>query len=109
MTPKEEYASYFPNWAVGLDPLPARMADAMVRYVINGIPPGHFLTAVLENNLMGALGRADDENRHLLYEYAVFLRNYAPLGCYGSPAAVRDWIDSGGMVGMERKQSAEDA
>ena len=32
------------------------------RYIEHGIPPGHFLTAVIEKDLCGASERADDEN-----------------------------------------------
>ena len=39
---------------------------------------GHFLTAIVENNLMEACGRADTANTLCLPIYAMYLYNYAP-------------------------------
>lgn len=85
---------------INYDRLPHHMRDAMQRYVEHGIAPGSFLTAVLSNDLMGAMGRADDINRASLYDYAVFLRSNAPIGCWGSPQHVEDWIAEGGLNGL---------
>ena len=74
------------------DYLPGHMRGAMKRYIENRIPPGSFLTAVLSNDLMEACGRADDINRHALFDYCTWLFNYAPRGCYGSPQAVAAWL-----------------
>ncbi len=82
-----------------LSTLPPRMAGAMQRYIERGFPPGSFLEAVLSNDMMGALGRADAENRAALHDYGVFLYSYAPGGCHGSPDKVRDWIKRGGLLG----------
>ena len=38
------------------------MLDRLNAYIDHGEAVGHFLTAVLENNLKEAVGRADDEN-----------------------------------------------
>lgn len=81
--------------------LPDHMQDAMRLYVERGIQPGSFLTAVLSNDLMGALGRADDINLDALPAYGRFLYNDAPCGCYGSADHVRDWIKGGGLAGLE--------
>ncbi len=43
------------------------------------VTPGHFLTAVLSNNLRQACFRADLCNRRNLYVYAYFLENMMPL------------------------------
>ena len=75
------------------------MAEAIVQYVLYGRPPGGFLGAVLENNLREAFGRADDNNRPIVYNYVHLLYNAAPSDCWGSPERVRDWIDAGGMEG----------
>jgi hypothetical protein len=72
-------------------PVP-RMADAVKRYVELGIQPGHFLTALFSNNLMEAIGRADDENAAKLREWCVFVKWELPVGCHGSPAKVSDWM-----------------
>lgn len=74
--------------------IPAYMWGGIERYMVKRIPPGHFLTALFSNDLMGAFGRADDVNRENMHLYCRFLYNYAPLGSYGSPAAVRAWLNS---------------
>lgn len=84
-----------------LDMLPPHMADAMKLYIENGIPPGSFLSAVLSNDLMGALGRADDVNRSALHRYGTFLYSYAPPACFGSPDLFLAWVERGGLAGQE--------
>lgn len=79
--------------------LPSRMWGGMARYLFEGVPPGHFLTAVIENDLREAVARADEENRTLLYEYVLFLYNDCPSGCWGSQAKVTDWLERGGLNG----------
>lgn len=80
--------------------LPAHMQDGARRYIEHGIPPGHFLQAVLRNDFMEAFRRADDVNTECMRDWAVFLSSHAPIGCYGSPEHVADWIKSGGLAGL---------
>jgi hypothetical protein len=72
--------------------VPEQMHDSYVRYLLHGIEPGDFLVAVLANDLREACGRADDDNRKSLYNHVFFLHNYAPMGCWGSPEHVSEWI-----------------
>lgn len=85
--------------------LPEHMRDGMRLYIEKGIPPGSFMTSVLSNDLMGAMGRADHINQNRLFDYCVFLRSHAPIGSFGSPEHVKDWIASGGLEGIN--QAAE--
>jgi hypothetical protein len=79
--------------------LPHHMRSGMKLWIERGIEPGSFLTAVLCNDLMTALGKADDINCHRLFDYGVYLYNYAPSGCYGSPEKVARWLAAGGLLG----------
>ena len=81
--------------------LPEHMRDGMRLYIERGIAPGSFLRAVLSNDLMGAMGRADDVNLKALPAYGRFLYNEAPSLCFGSPEKVADWIKRGGMNAVE--------
>ncbi len=72
--------------------LPGYMLDGLFAHVEERHPTGGFLTALFENDLMLASQKADDTNRHLLWEYATWLFNYAPSGCYGSRKAVTEWL-----------------
>jgi len=73
--------------------IPAYMWGAVERYMVNRIPGGSFLTALFSNDLIEAFARADCENGENMRRYAQFLHNYAPRGSYGSPEAVRSWLN----------------
>jgi hypothetical protein len=47
-------------------------------------PFGSFVTAVLANDLVGALGQADENNRAIIFDYASYLYNEMP-GRSGDP------------------------
>jgi hypothetical protein len=70
-------------------------------YIERGRPTNHFLTALLENDLMTCLGRADGRNRAALDDYCMWLKSYAPGQSYGSRGKVEAWIAAGGMAGRE--------
>ena len=85
------------------------MVDGMRRYVEHGVPPGHFLTALLSNDLKESFNRADDANTAAMRQWVIFLRWELPVGCQGSPAKVRAWIDQGGLRGAtETREVAGD-
>jgi hypothetical protein len=70
-------------------------------YIEEGRPTNHFLTALLENDLMACMGRADDRNLAALKDYCEWLKSFAPGLSYGSPERVAAWIASGGLKGRE--------
>lgn len=74
-------------------PVSASILGSLERYLNYGIMPGGFLTAVLENNLKEACARADYENRGNLYNIVGYIYNYIPYTAWGSPDAVRDFIN----------------
>lgn len=81
--------------------LPDHMQEGMQLWIERGILPGGFLTAVLRNDLMGALGRADSTNIDRLKDYGMFLYNEVPSECFGSDEKVRKWEERGGLRGKE--------
>lgn len=87
----------------GLRLIPPHMRDGVRLYVDRGLPHiqlGHFLTAILSNDFMGAVGRADDENIASLKQWAQLLYSYFPPQAYGSPERVKEWQRSGGARGI---------
>lgn len=60
-------------------------------WITAGVPPGHFLTAVLSNDLREAVARADAENRAALPEIVEWLVSHAPMAAWGGPEVVRRW------------------
>lgn len=83
--------------------IPAYMLESLRLYVTDGIQPGHFLTAVLSNNLIEACKRADSTNLTLLPAYASYLYNDVPSSCWGSPEKVAAWL----AQHAERRRLAE--
>jgi hypothetical protein len=79
----------------GVKRLPEHMRDSVLNYVRHGIPPGHFLTAVLSNDLFEAVDRADDINIRVLADYVRVFYNDCPSACWGSPNNVKAWIERG--------------
>lgn len=72
--------------------IPPHMIPGLLEYLIDGVPPGSFLRAILENNFVHAAIRAEHINQHALFNYAHFLYAHAPVSAWGSPTIVRDWM-----------------
>lgn len=80
------------TYQVDYSKCPSKHMEHGVRlYVEEGISPGSFLKAVLANDFMGAVGRADSSNGELLREWAMFVYNYLPTDCWGSYERVNNW------------------
>ncbi len=85
--------------------IPHYMREGMIRYLLDGIPPGDFMAMVINNDLMGAIVHADQNNAKLLWDYGNFLSNYAPVGSFGYPEAVMDRVAS---FNRKRKELADE-
>ena len=72
--------------------IPRRMGPGIINYIDNHILPGSFLQAVFENNLVDAVGRADQENINNIAAYSNYLYWEAPTACWGSPEKVKKWV-----------------
>ena len=72
--------------------IPPITKDQIDEYVKNRIPPGGFLNAVLSNNLMESFYRADDINRHHMFDIVKYLYNDVPSDCWGSDDKVEAWL-----------------
>ena len=68
------------------------MMDAIYRYIYEGITPGHFLTAIIDNDLREAVGRADKGNMANLPAFVAYFHNEAPRSCWGSPLHRLAWL-----------------
>tara|TARA_Y100000296_G_C5169952_1_gene256732 strand:- start:161 stop:481 length:321 start_codon:yes stop_codon:yes gene_type:complete len=74
--------------------LPLALQYGMKRYLENGSPTGDFLNAVLSNDLLGAVSRADDKNVKLLPEIVRWMHWEIPSNAWGSQEKVKSWEDS---------------
>lgn len=83
------------------DRLPEHMQDGARLYIERGIEPGGFLTAVLENNLTAAFGRADGTNKLRMQDWVEWLYWDIPSPAWGSKEKVTQWIANRGMEGLD--------
>ena len=72
--------------------IPTNVKESLQRYAKQRIPTGDFLRAVLENDLMEAVGRADDFNRYRLFDICSYVYNEMPMSCHGSKEDVKNWL-----------------
>ena len=80
--------------------VPGYMLPGLARYVMYGIKPGSFLKALMENDFLKIVTKADNENKSCLLNWALVVYSYLPMGCCGSPAKVKNWIEKGGLKGI---------
>ena len=74
--------------------LPVGLQDGMQRYIEKGFQTGHFLNAVLSNDLFGAVSRADGTNIKLIPEIVRWMHWEIPSNAWGSQEKVKSWEDS---------------
>lgn len=72
--------------------IPPGTVDCLRGYYLRGIYPSGFLHAVLNNDLTMTCLIADDANRVALVDIVKFLHWQMPVGSWGHPDAVTDWI-----------------
>ena len=80
--------------------LPEHIKGGVQRYIENGIPPGSFLTAVIQNNLKESFAWADDINIARMFDIVSFFYNEAPGNCWGSKKDMESWINHKGLEGI---------
>ena len=73
--------------------IPEHMRSGAKLYIEQGIMPGGFLTAVLENNLSEAALHADTTNTLALANYGAWLAFDIPGDSWGSPEIVKRWAE----------------
>ena len=81
--------------------LPEHSRETLLEYILQGRKTGGFLEALLSNDFMRAFEKADLHNRRSFLNYAEFLLNDAPRGCWGSSHIYERWISKGGLIGQE--------
>lgn len=74
--------------------VPEHLHDGLIRYLVHHIQPGHFLTAVLQNDLREACAHGDVASIEGLQSLITFLYNGAPGAAWGSDAAVQRWLSA---------------
>jgi len=72
--------------------LPGYMVAGVYKYLEHRIAPGSFLSAVIKNDLVGAISRADDQNRNAIRYWAGLLYNEFPQDAWGSEEKFQKWL-----------------
>ena len=73
--------------------IPLHTKEQIDDYVENKMPPGGFLYAVLTNNLIDSVGKADHTNLFCLKDIVKYVYNDIPSTCWGSPEKVEEWLN----------------
>lgn len=72
--------------------VPDGVRESLTDYAGHRVEPGGFLRAVLANDLMEAVGRADEYNLASLAAICGFIYSELPSPCHGSYEAVAAWL-----------------
>lgn len=75
-------------------PIPKNIYEGIKNYIEERLPPGHFVSAVLENNLSEAVAYADPTSLAYLKPIVQFVFNDLPSPAWGSRSIVRDWLEA---------------
>ena len=81
-----------PRGLINYSRIPDRLMNGMIAYVDEHRLPGHFLQAVISNDLSEAVGRADDESIMVLKDIVGWFYNIAPGICWGSKEKMKEWV-----------------
>ena len=73
--------------------IPHYMHDGIINFYERGWEPGGFLASVIDNDFRGACMRADDTNKHHLFDYVNWFYNHAPGGTWGFAGAVNKYCE----------------
>jgi hypothetical protein len=79
-------------FALDYSKLPEKFQDGMQNYIEKGYPPGHFLSAVIQNDLSKAIGYADPESLTMIPTLCEWIFNRAPSKSWGSRIAMEKWV-----------------
>jgi len=74
-------------------PVPEHILPGIARYLVTGIVPGDFLTAMLTNDLRGVMQTADDMNIEVLPAIWNFLYHNIPSSAWGSRERMAKWVE----------------
>lgn len=99
------------KWHDHVGMLPTHMQKPMIDWIDYGRPHpdlmGSFMRALFTEPLPIAAKNADEANLSHLRQWATYLWEYAPSGCYGSYQKLIDWQLAGGYEGLKRDEEPD--
>lgn len=87
--------------------LPEHIRGGMKRYIEQGIIPGDFLQAIIQDKLVDSFERADETNITNMFNIAKFAYNEMPMGSRGSEETMFWWHEIGGLNGLLAKKATK--
>lgn len=88
--------------------IPSHLWPGLRAYVMDGRPVGTFLRAVIGNNLKDSVAHADATSLAALVDIVRWFYNEAPSACWGGPQRYADWVELGGLAGLNEEIRLED-
>ena len=79
--------------------VPLEITQSLYRYAEHHIPTGSFLRAVLENDLVETVARADSTNIHILPEIVQYCYENLSHNCWGSRKIVKEFLKTDSAKG----------
>lgn len=73
--------------------VPDHTQESFEDYILRGLSPGSFMSAVLRNDFVAAVCHADHVNKEHLVDIAKWMINNAPRLCWGNDQAIKDWVN----------------
>lgn len=73
--------------------VPIGLRDGIINYLVRRLPPGHFMCALLENNLLECFNRADPTAWAAVPNILRFFVNDVPSSCWGTKEKVDAWLN----------------
>jgi hypothetical protein len=91
--------------------IPVTVLAAIQRYVATGTGSGHFVDAIMRNDLFEAVARADEGSLAAFRDIIWYVYNQVDGRCWGpkhvNSIEVTEWRGRQGMVGMEMAKESE--
>ena len=87
--------------------IPPAIKRAIDLHEQEGRTCGSFVTALLQNDLREAVGRADRYSMDAMKEIMQYLDWEIQGRCWGSPSAVKEWRECGGLKRIPKGESGE--
>ena len=73
----------------------------IIEYITRGIiSPGSFKWYLMSGQLYEAVRKADTDNKAQFVQLVDWIYSVAPMVCYGTVAKVSEWMEGGGLEGM---------
>ena len=89
--------------------IPRATLETLQAWISSARPMGSFCEAIVSNNLREACAQADDCNIRELWHTVAWMYNCAPIGSWGSPNALKQWLEfireSKGRTNEENEQA----